>query len=79
MNHECSAGVGRTGTFIVLDTLMQRLAKGESEVNVFETVLNLWHKRTRIVQAEEQYVYIHDCLVDAIKELNTPASTLGLY
>lgn len=36
----CSAGVGRTGTFIGLDLIMQRL-KSESKINIFETVKKL--------------------------------------
>lgn len=36
----CSAGVGRTGTFIALDLIMQRL-KNDSKINIFETVKKL--------------------------------------
>ena len=47
----CSAGVGRTGTFIVLDTMLQRMAH-EDTLNIFEYVLNIRQQRIKMVQTE---------------------------
>lgn len=53
-----SAGVGRTGTFIALDIMLQRL-KTENKINVFETVKRLRSQRTMMVQNCDQYIYLY--------------------
>ncbi|XP_076445477.1 uncharacterized protein LOC143283186 [Babylonia areolata] len=60
----CSNGVGRTGTFIVLDFLKQFVEEHsmEDEVDIFNLVLNMRHKRPLMVHSEAQYVFIHDTL-----------------
>ena len=45
----CSAGVGRTGTFITLDSMMERI-KMEDSINIFEFVSNLRKQRVLMVQ-----------------------------
>ena len=44
-----SAGVGRTGTFIALDVMMERLKEGK-EINIFEFVSGMRTRRTKMVQ-----------------------------
>ena len=46
-----SAGVGRTGTFIALDVMMERIPQ-TIDVNVLECVLNMRTKRTYMVQTK---------------------------
>jgi protein tyrosine phosphatase len=46
----CSAGVGRTGTFIVLDTMLKRM-KSEKSLNILEFVQQLREERTFMVQS----------------------------
>ena len=45
----CSAGVGRTGTFIVLDTMLQRM-EIEGDLKVYDFVTQLRKRRTLMVQ-----------------------------
>ncbi|XP_060581444.1 receptor-type tyrosine-protein phosphatase epsilon-like [Ruditapes philippinarum] len=61
----CSAGIGRTGTFIALDRLIREGQK-TNEINVFECVQNMRQQRIKMVQTLEQYVYIYKALVTAL-------------
>ena len=45
----CSAGVGRTGTFILLDSMLERI-KIEKTVNVYEFLCGLRRRRVLMVQ-----------------------------
>ena len=47
----CSAGVGRTGTFVMLDIMMDRL-KAEESINVYEVLRQLRSKRMYMVQTQ---------------------------
>jgi netrin-G3 ligand len=47
----CSAGVGRTGTFITLDSMLERI-KAKAGINIFEFVSNLRKQRVLMVQTQ---------------------------
>ncbi|KRZ09678.1 Tyrosine-protein phosphatase 10D [Trichinella zimbabwensis] len=62
----CSAGVGRSGTFIALDRLLQGVEQGVP-IDVYGTVRSLRKERVWMVQTEQQYVFIHHCLLCALE------------
>jgi len=62
----CSAGVGRTGSFIAIDRLLQHIRE-KPTIDVFSVVLEMRNYRSYMIQVEAQYVLIHKCILAAIK------------
>uniref|UniRef100_A0A671KEK9 Protein tyrosine phosphatase receptor type Jb, tandem duplicate 1 n=1 Tax=Sinocyclocheilus anshuiensis TaxID=1608454 RepID=A0A671KEK9_9TELE len=62
----CSAGVGRTGTFIAIDHLILQIER-DSMVDIYGIVNDMRMHRPLMVQTEEQYVYLHQCAYDIIR------------
>ncbi|XP_052526095.1 receptor-type tyrosine-protein phosphatase kappa-like isoform X3 [Tympanuchus pallidicinctus] len=61
----CSAGIGRTGTFIALDFLL-KMAKAEGKVDVFHCVQKLREQRVCMVQTKEQYAFLYEVLLEGL-------------
>jgi protein-tyrosine phosphatase len=55
----CSAGAGRTGTFVAIDTTIDRLAE-EDDINIFECVELMRARRTQMVQNVVSYDFTDD-------------------
>ncbi|KAL4617845.1 receptor-type tyrosine-protein phosphatase H [Arapaima gigas] len=63
----CSAGVGRTGTFIALDVALQEL-RMEKAVSPVAIVHKMRLHRPLMVQTESQYIFLHQCILDSLNE-----------
>ncbi|XP_023822084.1 receptor-type tyrosine-protein phosphatase delta isoform X27 [Oryzias latipes] len=74
----CSAGVGRTGCFIVIDAMLER-NKHEKTVDIYGHVTLMRAQRNYMVQTEDQYVFIHDALLEAVNCGTTEVPARNLY
>ncbi|XP_015245137.1 PREDICTED: receptor-type tyrosine-protein phosphatase delta-like isoform X9 [Cyprinodon variegatus] len=74
----CSAGVGRTGCFIVIDGMTERI-KHEKTIDIYGHVTLMRSQRNYMVQTEDQYIFIHDALLEAVTCGNTEVPARNLY
>uniref|UniRef100_A0A671P548 protein-tyrosine-phosphatase n=1 Tax=Sinocyclocheilus anshuiensis TaxID=1608454 RepID=A0A671P548_9TELE len=73
----CSAGVGRTGCFIVIDAMLERI-RHERTVDVYGHVTLMRSQRNYMVQTEDQYGFIHEALLEAVACGNTEVAARSL-
>ncbi|XP_044592412.1 tyrosine-protein phosphatase 10D isoform X1 [Cotesia glomerata] len=66
----CSAGVGRSGTFITLDRILQQIQVSDY-VDIFGIVWIMRKERVWMVQTEQQYICIHQCLLAVLEGQDT--------
>ncbi|XP_076869891.1 receptor-type tyrosine-protein phosphatase T isoform X5 [Brachyhypopomus gauderio] len=60
----CSAGAGRSGCFIAVDIMLD-MAENEGVVDIFNCIRELRAQRVNMVQTEEQYVFVHDAILES--------------
>jgi len=69
----CSAGIGRTGTFIVIDMIIDQIQRQglDCEIDIQRTIQMVRSKRSGMVQTEAQYKFVYLALqhhIDTIKQ-----------
>ncbi|XP_051943514.1 receptor-type tyrosine-protein phosphatase S-like isoform X4 [Hippocampus zosterae] len=74
----CSAGVGRTGCFIVIDAMLERI-RHERTADIYGHVTLMRSQRNYMVQTEDQYSFIHEALLEAVACGNTEVAARSLY
>uniref|UniRef100_A0A672RDH0 Receptor-type tyrosine-protein phosphatase F n=1 Tax=Sinocyclocheilus grahami TaxID=75366 RepID=A0A672RDH0_SINGR len=75
---ESFAGVGRTGCFIIIDAMLERM-KHEKTVDIYGHVTCMRAQRNYMVQTEDQYIFIHEALLEAATCGNTEVPARNLY
>ena len=60
-----SAGVGRTGTFMAIDSMLD-MSEKEHCVDIFGYVTLMRTCRPSMVQTQDQYIFIHDAILEAL-------------
>ncbi|XP_071132561.1 receptor-type tyrosine-protein phosphatase F-like [Mytilus edulis] len=66
----CSAGIGRTGTFIAIDALYEN-GKKTKHVNIMEYVQMMRKDRMNMIQTHEQYATVFEALLELFTVPNT--------
>eukprot|EP00063_Salmo_salar_P021570 XP_013996405.1 PREDICTED: receptor-type tyrosine-protein phosphatase delta-like isoform X1 [Salmo salar] len=74
----CSAGVGRTGCFIVIDGMLERI-RHERTTDIYGHVTLMRSQRNYMVQTEDQYGFIHEALLEAVACGNTEVAARSLF
>eukprot|EP00055_Hartaetosiga_balthica_P000247 m.136065 g.136065 ORF g.136065 m.136065 type:complete len:439 (-) comp10401_c0_seq1:80-1396(-) len=67
----CSAGCGRTGTIIALDSTLRSLNQYGlySKIDVYNTVLQLRKQRIAMVQTREQMSFVYKAVLEVVKDM----------
>jgi len=63
----CSAGIGRTGTFVAIHMSLQKDLQGE-DIDISKTVRSLREQRLGMIQSEEQYFFVYSVVHEIIRE-----------
>uniref|UniRef100_K1QP19 Receptor-type tyrosine-protein phosphatase mu n=1 Tax=Magallana gigas TaxID=29159 RepID=K1QP19_MAGGI len=69
----CSAGIGRTGTFIALDALYRHGIK-EGSINIVEYVHTMREDRMNMIQNLDQYKFLYRALYESLRATIHPFS-----
>ncbi|XP_037028783.1 tyrosine-protein phosphatase corkscrew-like [Bradysia coprophila] len=67
----CSAGIGRTGTFIVIDILIDQIIRNglNTEIDIQRTIQMVRSQRCGMVQTEAQYKFVYYAIQHYIQTL----------
>ncbi|XP_061776744.1 receptor-type tyrosine-protein phosphatase N2-like [Nerophis ophidion] len=63
----CSDGAGRTGTYILIDMVLNKMAKGAKEIDIAATLEHLRDQRPGMVQTKDQFEFV---LTTVAEEVN---------
>ncbi|KAK6062132.1 Protein-tyrosine phosphatase [Cooperia oncophora] len=64
----CSAGIGRTGSIVLIEHALELLSRNEPLLEISGYLLELRKQRNNSVQTEQQYLYVHQVLLLFLKK-----------
>ena len=70
----CSAGIGRTGTFILIDAMMH-LAERKNKIDVYSYFEIIRQDRMKMIQTAEQYIFVYNAIYESLCCGNTSVKT----
>uniref|UniRef100_A0A0K0DJW4 Protein-tyrosine phosphatase n=1 Tax=Angiostrongylus cantonensis TaxID=6313 RepID=A0A0K0DJW4_ANGCA len=74
----CSAGIGRTGTIILIDVILRRLFRGK-EIDMVDVFKQLRNQRASCIQVEGQYLFVVISVLDYIKVISRGYSSQTIH
>ncbi|XP_023290602.1 tyrosine-protein phosphatase corkscrew isoform X2 [Orussus abietinus] len=68
----CSAGIGRTGTFIVIDMILDQIKRHglDCEIDIQKTIQRVRSQRSGMVQTEAQYKFVYLAVLHYIETVS---------
>ncbi|KAK6757445.1 hypothetical protein RB195_015331 [Necator americanus] len=64
----CSAGIGRTGTMVLIENAMEILERGEQLEKMDGYLQQLRAQRNNCIQTDQQYLFVHQVLLNFLRE-----------
>uniref|UniRef100_A0A3B3ZEE8 Uncharacterized protein n=1 Tax=Periophthalmus magnuspinnatus TaxID=409849 RepID=A0A3B3ZEE8_9GOBI len=65
----CSDGAGRTGTYILIDMVLNKMAKGAKEIDIAATLEHLRDQRAGMVQTKEQFEFALTAVAEEVNAI----------
>lgn len=65
----CSDGVGRSGAYVLLDMVLNRIAKGAKEIDVGATLEHIRDQRAGAVATKQQFQFVLQAVADEVQAI----------
>uniref|UniRef100_A0A674EWR4 Receptor-type tyrosine-protein phosphatase N2-like n=1 Tax=Salmo trutta TaxID=8032 RepID=A0A674EWR4_SALTR len=65
----CSDGAGRSGTYILIDMVLNKMAKGAKEIDIAATLEHLRDQRPAMVQTKEQFEFALTAVAEEVNAI----------
>ena len=65
----CSDGIGRTGTYILIDMVLNRLSKGAKEIDIAASLEHLRDQRIGLVKSKQQFEFVLLAVADEVQAI----------
>ncbi|XP_030642523.1 protein tyrosine phosphatase receptor type Na [Chanos chanos] len=65
----CSDGTGRTGTYILIDMVLNRMAKGVKEIDIAATLEHIRDQRAHMVRTKDQFEFALTAVAEEVNAI----------